>query len=88
LPKTKGKVYLLDEAGSKIDISEYNNMPKGSSWSLVDDEWTRTFAITEGAANIFKEYCYIQRYQSSSQPRLVNKLSLLFLAISDSYFSF
>ena len=56
LPKTKGKVYLLNEAGSKIDISEYNNMPKGSSWSLVDDEWTRTFAITEGAANIFKEY--------------------------------
>ena len=56
LPKTKGKVYLLDEAGSKIDIAEYNNMPKGSSWSLVDDEWTRTFAITEGAANIFKEY--------------------------------
>ena len=56
LPKTKGKVYLLDEAGSKIDISEYNNMPKGASWSLVDDEWTRTFAITEGAANIFKEY--------------------------------
>ena len=56
LPKTKGKVYLLDEAGSKIDISEYNNMSKGASWSLVDDEWTRTFAITEGAANIFKEY--------------------------------
>ncbi len=56
LPKTKGKVYLLDEVGSKIDISEYNNMPKGASWSSVDDEWTRTFAITEGSANIFKEY--------------------------------
>lgn len=56
LPKTKGKVYLLDEAGSKIDIAGYNNMPKGASWSSVDDEWTRTFAITEGAANIFKEY--------------------------------
>ncbi len=56
LPKTKGKVYLLDEAGSKIDISEYNNISKGASWSLVDDEWTRTFAITEGAANVFKEY--------------------------------
>ena len=56
LPKTKGKVYLLDEAGSKIDIAEYNNMPKDASWSWVDDEWTRTFAITEGAANIFKEY--------------------------------
>ena len=56
LPKTKGKVYLLDEAGSKIDVTGYNNMPKGASWSSVDDEWTRTFAITEGAANIFKEY--------------------------------
>lgn len=56
LPKTKGKVYLLDEVGSKIDAAEYSSMPKGASWSLVDDEWTRTFAITEGAANIFKEY--------------------------------
>ncbi|MCJ1965789.1 lamin tail domain-containing protein [Candidatus Nanosynbacter sp. TM7-053] len=57
LPKTKGKVYLLDEAGSKIDAAaEYSSMPKGASWSFVDDEWTRTFAITEGAANIFKEY--------------------------------
>ena len=56
LPKTKGKVYLLDEVGSKIDISEYKNIPKDASWSLVDDEWTRTFAITEGSANIFKEY--------------------------------
>ena len=57
LPKTKGKVYLLDEAGSKIDAAaEYSSMPKGASWSLVDDEWTRTFAVTEGAANIFKEY--------------------------------
>ena len=57
LPKTKGKVYLLDEAGSKIDAAaEYSSMPKGASWSLIDDEWTRTFAITEGAANIFKEY--------------------------------
>ena len=56
LPKTKGKVYLLDEVGSEIDVAEYSSMPKGASWSLVDDEWTRTFAITEGSANIFKEY--------------------------------
>ena len=56
LPKTKGKVYLLDEAGSKIDISEYNNMPKGASWSLVDDEWMQTFMITENSENIFKEH--------------------------------
>ena len=56
LPKTKGKVYLLDEAGSKIDISEYNNMPKGASWSLIDDEWMQTFMITENSENIFKEY--------------------------------
>lgn len=56
LPKTKGKVYLLDEAGSQIDSAEYEKLAKSSSWSLIDDEWTRTFAITEGAANIFKEY--------------------------------
>ncbi len=56
LPKTKGKVYLLDEAGSKIDIAEYNNMPKGASWSLIDDEWMQTFMITENSENIFKEY--------------------------------
>ena len=56
LPKTKGKVYLLDEAGSKIDIAEYNNMPKGASWSLIDNEWMQTFMITENSENIFKEY--------------------------------
>ena len=56
LPKTKGKVYLLDEAGSKIDISEYKNIPKDASWSLVDDEWMQTFMITENSENIFKEY--------------------------------
>ena len=56
LPKTKGKVYLLNEAGSEIDVAEYSSIPKGASWSFVDDEWTRTFAITEGSANIFKEY--------------------------------
>ncbi len=56
LPKTKGKVYLLDEDGSKIDIAEYNNIPKSSSWSLIDDEWMQTFMITENSENIFKEY--------------------------------
>ena len=56
LPKTKGKVYLLDEAGSQIDSAGYNNMPKGASWSLIDDEWMQTFMITENSENIFKEY--------------------------------
>ena len=56
LPKTKGKVYLLDEVGSKIDAAEYSSMPKGASWSLIDDEWMQTFMITENSENIFKEY--------------------------------
>ena len=47
LPKTKGKVYLLDEAGSKIDSAEYEKLAKSSSWSLIDDEWMQTFMITE-----------------------------------------
>ncbi|MCJ1966545.1 lamin tail domain-containing protein [Candidatus Nanosynbacter sp. TM7-087] len=56
LPKTKGKVYLLDEAGSKIDSAEYEKLSKSSSWSLIDDEWMQTFMITENSENIFKEY--------------------------------
>ena len=56
LPKTKGKVYLLDEASSEIDVAEYSSMPKGASWSLIDDEWMQTFMITENSENIFKEY--------------------------------
>ena len=56
LPKTKGKVYLLDEAGSQIDSAEYEKLAKGSSWSLIDDEWMQTFMITENSENIFKEY--------------------------------
>ena len=56
LPKTKGKVYLLDEASSEIDVAEYSSMPKGASWGLVDDEWMQTFMITENSENIFKEY--------------------------------
>ena len=56
LPKTKGKVYLLDEAGSKIDSTEYEKLSKSSSWSLIDDEWMQTFMITENSENIFKEY--------------------------------
>ena len=56
LPKTKGKVYLLDEAGSKIDSAEYEKLAKSSSWSLIDDEWMQTFMITENYENIFKEY--------------------------------
>ena len=56
LPKTKGKVYLLDEAGSQIDSAEYEKLAKSSSWSLIDDEWMQTFMITENSENIFKEY--------------------------------
>ena len=56
LPRTKGKVYLLDEAGSKIDSAEYEKLAKSSSWSLIDDEWMQTFMITENSENIFKEY--------------------------------
>ena len=56
LPKTKGKVYLLDEAGSKIDSAEYEKLARSSSWSLIDDEWMQTFMITENYENIFKEY--------------------------------
>lgn len=60
LPKTKGKVYVLDEAGAEIDATEYDKIAKDASWSLLDGEWMQTFAVTEGAANVFKEYADCQ----------------------------
>lgn len=60
LPKMKGKVRILDEAGAEIDTTEYDKMPKGASWSLLDGEWMQTFAVTEGVANLFKEYADCQ----------------------------
>ncbi len=60
LPKMKGKVRILDEAGAEIDVTEYDKMPKGASWSLLDGEWVQTFAVTEGATNVFKEYADCQ----------------------------
>ena len=60
LPKMKGKVRILDEAAAAIDATEYDKMPKGASWSLLDGEWVQTFAVTENAANVFKEYADCQ----------------------------
>ena len=72
LPKTKGKVYLLDEAGSEIDSAEYERLAKSSSWSLIDDEWMQTFMITENSENIFKEYLDCQNgYERNALGRCV-----------------
>ena len=72
LPKTKGKVYLLDEAGSNIDSGEYEKLAKSSSWSLIDDEWMQTFMITENSENIFKEYLDCQSgYERNALGRCV-----------------
>ena len=60
LPKMKGKVRILDEAGAEIDVTEYDKIPNGASWSLLDGEWVQTFAVTEGATNVFKEYADCQ----------------------------
>jgi len=60
LPKMKGKVRILDEASAEIDVTEYDKMPKGASWSLLDGEWVQTFAVTENAANVLKEYADCQ----------------------------
>ena len=72
LPKTKGKVYLLDEAGSQIDSAEYEKLAKSSSWSLIDDEWMQTFMITKNSENIFKEYLDCQNgYERNTLGRCV-----------------
>ena len=72
LPKMKGKVRILDEAAAAIDTTEYDKMPKGASWSLLDGEWMQTFAVTEGAANLFKEYADCQSgYERSALGKCV-----------------
>lgn len=72
LPKMKGKVRILDEASAEIDVTEYDKMPKGVSWSLLDGEWVQTFAVTENAANVFKEYADCQSgYERSTLGKCV-----------------
>mgnify|MGYP000889580383 FL=1 len=72
LPKTKGKVYVLDEAGAEIDATEYDKIAKDASWSLLDGEWMQTFAVTENAANVFKEYADCQSgYERSALGKCV-----------------
>lgn len=72
LPKTKGKVYVLDEAGAEIDATEYDKIAKGASWSLLDGEWVQTFVVTEHAANVFKEYADCQnRYERNTLGKCV-----------------
>lgn len=51
-----GEVYALDAGGNEIDQTSFAGLAKGSSWSLLDGEWRQTFAITENATNVFKEY--------------------------------
>ena len=57
LPKrSRGEVYLLDSAGNKIDTAAYESMPDSSSWSLIGNEWVKTYAPTPGGKNVFKEF--------------------------------
>ena len=72
LPKTKGKVCILDEAGAEINATTYDKIAKGASWSLLDGEWVQTFAVTENAANVFKEYADCQSgYERSALGKCV-----------------
>lgn len=76
LPKTKGKVYILDEAGVEVDATEYDKIAKDASWSLLDGEWMQTFAVTENAANVFKEYADCQSGYERSAPGKCVKISV------------
>ncbi len=72
LPKMKGKVRILDEAGAEINATTYDKIAKGASWSLFDGEWMQTFAVTENSANVFKEYADCQSgYERSALGKCV-----------------
>ncbi len=55
-----GEVYVLDVSGNEIDQTSFAGLAKDSSWSLFNGEWKQTFAVTENAANVFKEYADCQ----------------------------
>jgi len=55
-----GEVYALDAGGNKIDQTSFAGLAKDSSWSLFNGEWKQTFAVTENAANVFKEHADCQ----------------------------
>jgi hypothetical protein len=67
-----GEVYVLDAGGNKIDQTSFAGLAKDSSWSLFNGEWKQTFAITENAANVFKEYADCQSgYERSTLGKCV-----------------
>ncbi len=67
-----GEVYALDAGGNKIDQTSFAGLAKDSSWSLFNGEWKQTFAITENAANVFKEYADCQSgYERSALGKCV-----------------
>ena len=53
---TEGTVYILDSAGNEVDEVSYKNLAKNTSWSLVDDEWWSTYAITPDGENVYQRY--------------------------------
>lgn len=54
---TTGVVYLLSSDGMlEVDKAEYKNLVAGTSWSLVDDAWVQTYAVTSGASNHYEKY--------------------------------
>ena len=53
---TTGTVYLLSEEGVEIDEVKYANLPKESSWSLLDAKWLVSYHLTPGQANEYLQY--------------------------------
>ena len=54
---TEGEVYLLSSDGElEIDRINYGNLAKGTSFSLLNDQWLQTYSVTPGSTNIYQEY--------------------------------
>ena len=67
-----GEVYALDAGGNEIDQTSFAGLAKDSSWSSFNGEWMQTFAVTENAANMFKEYADCQSgYERSALGKCV-----------------
>jgi len=51
-----GTVYLLDHEENELDWVEYpQSLAEDQSWSLIDDEWVKTYAPTPHEINVAQE---------------------------------
>lgn len=72
---TSGTVYLLSsDLQTEVDQVSYADLKSETSWAVLNDQWTRTYAVTPGESNVVMEYPACEDgYTRNFQTGLCNK---------------